>query len=428
MTDRSVFSGNLLIALVVAAIATFVLSLYLMSRDDYGADGYGPSSYSVSALGYAGIADLLRRLGTPVVKSRRELKSTLPDGVVIVAEPRISLLAQTAAPIPPIAEKVLLVLPKWTGYPGGERRGWIRRVAPKPTYDADRTLRLVLESGKVERVGEVRSWSVNLIGPPPPLAGSVQLVKSDQLRPLVSSDEGVLLGEIRKDGRTIWVLSDPDVIANHAFTTDGKGAIFAVRLIETLRGGSGAVIFDETSHGFLSQPTNIARFLFQFPYSIIALQVVIGIALLAWATMGRFGPPEMPPAPLLAGKAGLVANVAHLMAFAGHERLIILRYVETTLRDTARELRVPRHLSQSEQIEWLQRVGRVRNVASDPAEITQRVDRLVRSRGGSELSQFAQIAQEVYRWKQEILDGPSRHSRHHGGDPRRSPEGGGRPG
>jgi hypothetical protein len=428
MTDRPVFSGRLLVALVAAAIATFVLSLYLVSRDEYGADRYGPSSYSVSALGYAGIADLLQRLGIPVVKSRRESRSTLPDGVVIVAEPRISLLAQAAAPIPPLAEKVLLVLPKWTGQPGGERRGWVRRVAPKWIHDADRTLGLVLESAKVERVDGVESWRVNLIGSPPPLAGRVQLVKSDQLFPLVSSDEGILLGEIRKDGRAIWVLSDPDVIANHAFTADGKGAIFAVRLIEMLRGGKGAVIFDETSHGLLPQPTDTARFLFQFPYSIIALQVVIGVTLLAWATMGRFGPPEMPPPPLLAGKAGLVANVAHLMAFAGHERLIISRYVETTLRDTARELRVPRDLPLLEQIQYLQRIGKTRNVARDPAEIMQRVERLVRSRGGSELFQFAQIAREVYRWKQEILDGPSRHSRHYGGDPRRSPEGGGRPG
>jgi hypothetical protein len=428
MTDRPVFSGRLLIALAAAAIGTFVLSLYLMSRDDYGADRYGPSSYSLSALGYAGIADLLQRLGVPVVKSRRELRSTLPDGVVVVAEPRISLLAQAATPIPPLAKKVLLVLPKWTGHPGGERRGWIRRVAPKLTYEADRTLALVLEAAEVERVDEVKSWRVNRIGPPPPLAGRVQLVKSDQLRPLVSSDEGILLGEVRKDGRVIWVLSDPDVIANHAFTTDGKGAIFAVRLIQTLRGDNGAVIFDETSHGFLSQPTKTARLLFQFPYSMIALQVVIGVALLAWATMGRFGSPEMPPPPILAGKAGLVANVAHLMTFAGHERLIISRYMETTLRDTARELRVPKDLSLSEQVEWLQRVGSTRNVARDPAEIMQRVDRLVRARRGSELSQFAKIAGEIYRWKQEILDGPSRHSRRYGGDPRRSPEGGGRPG
>ncbi len=428
MTDRPVFSGRLLIALIAAAIGTFVLSLYLMSRDDYGADRHGPSSYSVSALGYAGIADLLQRLGTPVVKSRRELQSTLPDGVVIVAEPRISLLAQTAAPIPPLAQKMLLVLPKWVGYPGGERRSWIRRVVPKSIYDAERTLRLVLESAKVERVDEVKSWSVNRIGPPPPLTGRIQLVKSDQLSPLVASDEGVLLGEIRKDGRVIWVLSDPDVITNHAFTADGKGALFAVELVETLRGGKGAVIFDETSHGFLSRPSTTARLLFQFPYSIIALQVVVGIALLAWATMGRFGPPETPPPPLLAGKAGLVANVAHLMAFAGHERLIISRYVETTLRDTARELRAPRDLSQSQQIEWLRRIGKTRNVARDPAEIMRRIDRLFQSRGGSELSQFAQIARDIFRWKQEILDGPSRDSRRHGGGPRRSPESGGRPG
>jgi hypothetical protein len=248
------------------------------------------------------------------------------------------------------------------------------------------------------------------------------------LSPLVASDNGILLGEIREHGRVIWVLSDPDVIANHAFTADGKGALFAVRMIEMLRGGKGAVIFEETTDGLLSQPAKSARFLLQFPYSIVVLQGVICVALLAWATMGRFGAPEVPPAPLLMGKVGLVTNVARLMAFAGHERLFISRYVETTLRETAHQLGAPRDLSQPEQVKWLQRVGRTRNVAGDPAEIMQKIDRLFKSRKGNELPQFTQIAREVYRWKQEILDGPSRYPRHHGGDPRRSPEGGGRPG
>jgi hypothetical protein len=429
MNDRPVFSPRLLIALVAAALGTLALSLYLMSRDDHGADTLGPSSYSVSALGYAGIADLLGRLGVPVVKSRRQwLSSSRPDGVVIVAEPRISLLEQPAAPISLLADKVLLVLPKWRGASAGERRGWVGRVAPNLIQEAERTLALVLGSAEVKRVDAVTSFTINEIGTPPPLAGLAQLVKSDEMRALVSTSEGILLGEVRKDGRVIWVLSDPDVIANHAFASDGKGTVFAVRLIEALRDGRGAVIFDETSHGFLSQPAMAVRLLFQFPYNILALQIVIGVALLAWATMGRFGPPQMPPSPLLAGKAGLVSNVAHLMAFAGHERLILARYVDTTLRDTARALRVPKDLALSEQIAWLQRLGTIRNVGRDPAEIKQRADRLFRSRRGSELSSFAQVARDIYRWKREILDGPSGNPRHHGGDTRRSPQGGDRPG
>src|SRR5262245_76299 len=125
MNNEAIFSRKLLLAFVAFAICTFALSIYLMSREDYGADRHGPSSYSTSALGYAGIADVLQQLGVPVVKSRRNPVGQAQNGVLIVAEPRLDLLPQLGIPILPDAPKTLLILPKWTGAGEGEKRSWI---------------------------------------------------------------------------------------------------------------------------------------------------------------------------------------------------------------------------------------------------------------------------------------------------------------
>lgn len=413
MTQAPVFSLRLLLILVAAAIGAFLLSLYLMSRNDYGGDRTGPSSYSVSALGYAGIAELLKELNVPVIKSRHSSVSKVNDGVLIIAEPQLELLPKTIIPILPGAEKILLILPKWYGVPGGERQGWIRDASVKPSFVAKRTLQLVSEIAQIARVEKVGVWSVNEIGVQPEIAGGVQLIKSDELHPLIAAEGGILLGEMRKGNQLIWVLSDPDIIANHALSADGKGLAFGVKLIETLRGGSGPVIFDETVHGFESQTASIAKVLFTFPYSLISLQIIAGAALLLWASVGRFGAPEIPPPALVAGKAELVDNVAQLMEFAGHERLMITRYVETTIRETARELRAPEDLPLGELIRWLQRVGESRKVSRDCGKIIQKMDRLAAKGRMGDLSSFADVAQDIYRWKQEILDGSSRYSRRH---------------
>ena len=412
MDNTPIFSGRLLLAFIGFAVCTFALSIYLVGRNDYGADRHGPSSYAVSALGYAGIAEVLRELGVPVAKSRRNPAADAKGGVLVIAEPDVDLLPQMILPILPPAEKILLVLPKWGGDTDKENPRWIRRAYPLVSFRAERVLRLVDEQPKMERPETIEGLSLNEIGVAPELPKYPQFIKSDVLRPIVAAGDRILLGELRKDGRVIWVLSDPDLIANHAFTPEGKGAAFAVSLIQKLRGG-GPVIFDETVHGFQSRPAAALRLLLQFPYSIITIQVVIGAILLLWATMGRFGSPDALPPTLTAGKAGLIANVAELMEFAGHERLIIQRYVENTIRDTARQLRAPKNLSYPQTLEWLIRLGRRRGITADCVAIARRADDLARKGGHADVAKFVETARDIHQWRQEILHGSSAHTRHH---------------
>src|SRR5262245_45336789 len=104
MNNAPIFSGRLLAAFIGLALLAFALSIYLMGRNDYGADRQGPSSYAVSALGYAGIAEVLRELGVPVAKSRGNPAADAKGGLLIVAEPNMDLLPQMIVPILPAAE------------------------------------------------------------------------------------------------------------------------------------------------------------------------------------------------------------------------------------------------------------------------------------------------------------------------------------
>jgi hypothetical protein len=63
MSVEPIFSRRLLVGWVAGAIVVFALSLYLMGSGEMsGADSTGPGTFSRSAIGHAGIAEVLQRL------------------------------------------------------------------------------------------------------------------------------------------------------------------------------------------------------------------------------------------------------------------------------------------------------------------------------------------------------------------------------
>ncbi len=276
------------------------------------------------------------------------------------------------------------------------------------------------------RASSVQSWTTNTLRETPSLVSPVQLVKSDRLRPIVASSDGILVGEISERNRRTWVLADPDAMANHGLGRDGNAA-FSVALIKALRGRDGSVVFDETVHGFLARPASPLRLLIEFPFVIATLQGLIAIGLLLWATTARFGSPESAPPPLRAGRQGLIQNAAKLLAFAGHYEVMVRRYVHATIRDVARQVHAPRGLSEAALIAWLERVGKARGVDVDCGAVLRRADTLGGGQRG-DISPLVPIARDIHRWKREIVDGPARHSSDHRRGEGRGPQGSGRAG
>jgi hypothetical protein len=421
MSDQAVFTRRQLTAWIAAAAIVFALSLVFMLHGEDTTTA-GPSTFSRSAIGHAGIADILQHHGLKVVKSQGDsLHKIGSHGMLVLAEPEFRQPADRVQQALLRAPTVLLVLPKWQGRPDSHDPAWIDMADPLPVIVPQSVLDAGIGHGQVIRTDAAMAWSRNGIGPVPHIAAPLQLMKSDSLRPIVGGEDGMLLGELRDKGRILWVLSDPDAISNHGLG-DGNAA-FAVALFDALRPGD-TIVFDETIHGFTAVPANPSMLLLRRPFAAVAIQAVVALALLLWASAARFGAPEVAPPPLKAGKRDLVRNVAELFRFAGYQHVLVRRYVEETIRDVARRLHTPRDLTEPESLGWLARVGAARGVSIDCADLRARAEVLATG-GWRNAAELSVLARDIWRWKQEMVDGIAGSADDRGGNPRRGPQGGG---
>jgi hypothetical protein len=412
MSGEPIFSRRLLLGWVVGAVVVFAISLYFMGGGELGGpDSVGPSTFSRSAIGHAGIAEVLTQLGIPVVKSRSSSLDKLGAGsVLVIAEPRRSGATEEAARTLLKADTILMVLPKWAGLPSEQKSGWLREVTEGPTLDAQWALGLVAPRGEVVREKTAVQWTTNELHITPDPDLPVQLIKGDRLRPIIGATQGMLVGELADKDRRIWLLADPDIIANHGLAHQGNAAL-ALALIKALRQGDGSVVFDETVHGIVVRPVSPFLLLFRFPFVMATAQGLLAIVLLLWAALGRFGAPQNAPPALSAGREGLLQNMAKLAEFTGHQDVIVKRYVQETVRDAAFALHAPRELSGAGLTAWLQRVGLARGVAIDcEAVLQQAAEAGTRRRSPTAL---VRLARDIHQWKGEIVDGRSRHPGDH---------------
>jgi len=393
--------------------------LFLIVGGGQGTDTVGASTFSRSAIGYAGIADVMHRLGVRVIKSRGDSVAKVdPQGVLVVAEPSSNAAPQLMSSLLN-AHTVLLILPKWTGVRSMRHAGWIDSVTDVPAYDARRAAQL---SGiDIVRLPAAPAWTHNEVGRVPVFTDNVQLIKSSRLRPVIGSDKGMLVGELRSGARRLWVLADPDVIENYGLGVSAN-AEFSVALIDALRGADGNVVFDETVHGFTDAGSSPLRILFEFPFVLVTVQGALAVALLLWATMRRFGAPVAPPAPLAAGKRSLIETTANLFAHARHRPIIIQRYIHAIVQDVARQMHAPAGLAEPALVDWLRRVARARDVAADCGTILRHADELAAGRRGGSAA-LAALARDIFRWKREVTDAVPGYSRLDRGSPERDRQG-----
>jgi hypothetical protein len=413
MSDAApIFSRKLMLGWIAGAVVIFAASMYLMGSKEYeGPESAGASTFSRSAIGHAGIFDVLQRLDIPVVKSlSNSLDKVGAGGVLVLAEPRASLRQEDL--ISKLkADRVLLVLPKWIGLPSDQHPGWVREVRQRGTLDPSAVVSLVASRMEAVREDGPVLWTTNELDLRPDVVRPTQLMRGTGLRPVIAGDQGMLVGELVERNRRVLVLSDPDVIANHGLARQGNAAL-AVALIKRLRGANGTVVFDETIHGYTAPAENPFALLFRFPFVIATVQGLIAVALLLWGTLARFGAPQSVPPPLSAGRAGLLQNMAKLIEFTGHQQVMVRRYVEETLRHVARQLHAPRALAGDALLAWLKRVGGARGVSVDCASLLQQAGELGAA-GRRDQASLVRLARETHRWQEEMLDGRTRHPRDH---------------
>jgi len=395
--NQSAFSPRLLVAWLAATVALCAGAAFLIARSGT-TDPVGPTTFSRSAIGYAGIADILHRLGIRVVRSQSDTLAKLgPGALLVIAEPNYDR-QQTAQQLL-AAKTVLLILPKWFGRPSTTRPGWIDAVAPYPPAAVQQTLGLVDRGATVLQTDQSAPFTTNVVGTLPDLAAPIQLLRSHHLRPIVATGEDMLVGEVRVKGRRVWVLADPDVMSNHAMAVPAN-ATFAVALIQALRASDASVVFDETVHGSVSAGAdNPLTLLFRPPFAAATAQSIIAALLMLWAAIGRFGTPQSPAPTLHAGKRDLIENTARLLEFARHQPAIVQRYLQLTVRDLGRRLHAPSTLPPSALAGWLERVGRARGVETDA--ILQLTDAASRR----DFPTLVRLARALHRFKGDVIDG-----------------------
>jgi hypothetical protein len=421
VNDELIFPGRVLLGWIGAAVALFAVSLYFMgSRGVGSSDRTGPSAFSRSAIGYAGIAEILQRRGVPVIKSRyNSLEKLAPGSVLVIAEPMLSAQSESSIRMLLTARNILLVLPKWAGRPSEDYPGWLRSLRERPNADAQRILALIAVGATVYRELRPVTWTTNQLGLAPTVDAPIQLFRETGTQPnrrpgmsaIVGGFEGILIGEIVDRGRRIWVLSDPDIIANRGFGR-GDNAALSVAVIERLRANPGSVVFDETVHGFGAAPASPVLLLFEFPFVVATVEILIAVALLLWATLARFGAAQTRPPALSAGRSGLLSNMAALIEDTGQQETIIRRYVAETVRDVGRQLHAPREISGNRLVGWLQRVGSARGTKIDCGAVIKELAGVTGGRRRN-ISVLLRLARRIHEWKGEIIDGRVGHPRGH---------------
>jgi hypothetical protein len=405
MNEPSPFNPKVVAALAAALIGLFAASLLLTgsSRHHDGGNLAGPSTFSRSAVGHLGFFDLLQKLDYPAVRGEHDVLAQLgANGILILAEPGTAVHGGPGNSNPLGAETILLILPKWYVWRNEERDDWIGGAQLLGDFAVRSVLTSVAGSGEVVRVAKPSAFQNSLAIPRPTVSAPIQLIKNSKLRPIVSTAEGILLGELKQGRRRIWVLADPDPIENHGIGKGDNLAFATAIMYAMLADKPGKLVFDETLHGFQHSMPSVLKFLLEFPFNLIALQIVAAVALLLMASMGRFGAPENPDRVLQAGKQDLISNAANLIDHAGHHAAILRRYISMVLQDTGRLMRAPRQLNDDELAAWLDRTGPARGRRSDCVAALGRV-----AAKSQDLVLLLTEARTIHRYRKDILNGVS---------------------
>jgi hypothetical protein len=108
--------------------------------------------------------------------------------------------------------------------------------------------------------------------------------------------------------------------------------------------------------------------------------------------------------PLKAGRATLIGNAAGLLLFGGHAAEILGRYLTVTFADVASRVHAPAQFGGAALDQWLERIGKARNVGREPAQLRRDAE-LAATAGSADDRRLLHAARDLYRWKREMLHG-----------------------
>ncbi len=420
MSSEGIFRRRTAVVLAVLSAATLAVTLFYLVFPEVPNEIHsaGADTFSVSALGYHALVELLRE-SVPVLVSRQDsAHKARPGTPLLVLEPsgrrdRIERLARLIEIARQRQVTALVVLPKWHGSPMTRRSEWVGQVRLLPAGEPAAVLAAVLGEDQLEGDlgGEVvvrprppDTWYGELaeLGIEPEIARSPQLLRPDllpdrEMSVVLGSDHGALV--LRSPDGLLWLVSDPDVV-NTAGLARGDNPVLARALLVGLLEPESLVV-DEVLHGY-GQPHNLWRALIRFPLICVTLHMLALFALLLWATTSRFGRPLPAPSRLPPGKLTLLDNTARLLSLGGDVKHSLQRYLELTVRRAATRWGVTGG-SLRQQVERLGVLGRNRGVHEDLEGLATRIVRWPAK--DTEPRKALALARGLHRWRKEMSPG-----------------------
>jgi hypothetical protein len=335
----------LILFLVGAAASICLLLLYAYAPDLRGNDSNQADAVSHSAIGFAGLKQLMEASGIAVEIDRGAVLGEARNPSLTILTPPAFAGAQALHDYQEQGP-VLIVLPKWTTMPMPFKSSWVVKTG---AFHPDTFKYLLAPIAKLQIAqasGDRRAIRVEaaspLAGVPLQLNGDIQQLQSatggkgDRLMLLRG---GVVSGEpdpaamavllrIRGGDKPIYVLTEPDLMNNHGLA-DETTAEVALGIIRSLRRGASPVRMDVTLNGMTRAPS-LLKVLFEPPFRGATLCVFLAAILMALHALARFGAPLGEDRIQVRGKTALVDNTAALVRLMGREAAMATRYVQAS--------------------------------------------------------------------------------------------------
>lgn len=416
---NGVFSSQTMFWVVLIGLISFAALVILTTYADELShkNGDQPHALANSAIGYAGIVEILNEVSSESTFISRGDDDKWRRGLNIYTPSNRHPLSEDM-PLEDIVP-TLIILPKWLTRPLPQRLNWVEEYGVlddmsytipvwddlyEVTTDHSETPyapvlqisdALTLPNGDVTIGNRLALSGLGNLKLEAPIT-SVQSISGDHITPLLTDQNGrTLLGRI--DDTLIYILADPDLMNTHGVAYADR-AHASIQLVHALK-NEGAVFFDVTLYG-MARSRNILKLAFEPPFSAATLAALLTAGLLAWRAATRFGPVRREERAYALGKQALADNSAALIRMARREHRFAAGYAELTRRAAARIIGAPRNLTGEPLNQFLDR----KTLQSPKSgETTDNIASLMTEANRADNREsLMKIARKLYNWRQEI--------------------------